>query len=396
MARKEKDVEKEKDTNAAAAEEEELNERWPVREDIEKRKDKTKKFDWFDCVLDEERQSEKDENEEMRKKEKEKVDSKRMEDERVEKRKKKKMGMKKLRSWFGDESSEEEISSDDSEDNNEWDKIERKKRNKDKKKRRKEAKDNIIAVTLEKTNHIIGLGPIPDEALTKHKDFKKAKMEAVREFLKDNLMFDDEELDEMDIKETVLSAAKDGVIYVGFDKKEDIHEIRMRIAESQNNAIIARNFIPPQIFERYMYVSNMCKLLRVKDDTLRTQVRFGATDVEVLFKTRGSKEPYRQQSLASLTNTDDIPKFNFEKKWKQRQDRPPRTNVFLKAGRAGPGENPAKEKQNLTPPSRENSIELRPNKKSRNERSVSSEVMEQDNDPLDISNTVAGAADQSL
>ena len=80
-------------------------------------------------------------------------------------------GMKKLKSWFGDESTEEEISEDDSidEDNNDWEKVNRIKKNKEKKKQRKVATEKKMAETIEKANHIIGLGPITDLDLEKSK-----------------------------------------------------------------------------------------------------------------------------------------------------------------------------------------------------------------------------------
>ena len=77
-------------------------------------------------------------------------------------------GMMKIRRWFGDESSGEEISSDESTDDDNWDTVTRRRLNKEKKKKRKAMKEKTEEITLEKTNHILGIGPISDEKLTSY------------------------------------------------------------------------------------------------------------------------------------------------------------------------------------------------------------------------------------
>ena len=79
----------------------------------------------------------------------------------------------------------------------------------------------------------------------------------------------------MVITEAMVSAKRDGIIYAAFDCKEDFMEIRLRIAESNNHEIMARDFIPPQIYERFMYMNKLCKKMRDNDPKLKTQIRFG-------------------------------------------------------------------------------------------------------------------------
>ena len=205
-------------------------------------------------------------------------------------------GMMKIRRWFGNKSSGEEISSDESTDDDNWDTVTRRRLNKEKKKKRKAGKEMTEEITFKKTNHILGIGPISDEKLTSfhkaNKNYKEAKIEAVRDFLRVRLRFNEEELEEMRISDAIVSAKRDGVVYAAFEDKGNIHEIRVRTVECREDDIIIRNFIPPQIYDRYMFVNRLCQKLREKDENLRTQVRFGVRDVEVMIKTKGTKDPY--------------------------------------------------------------------------------------------------------
>ena len=88
-----------------------------------------------------------------------------------------------------------------------------------------------------------------------NKNYKEAKIEAVRDFLRERLRFDEEEMEEMKILDAIVLAKRDGVVYAAFDDKGDIHEIRVRTAECHEDDIIIRNYIPPQIYDRYMFVN---------------------------------------------------------------------------------------------------------------------------------------------
>ena len=123
-------------------------------------------------------------------------------------------------------------------------------------------------------------------------------------------------------------AKKDGIVYGAFDNLEDIHEIRVRLAESGNTEMTIRNYIPPQIFERYMYPNKVCTSLRERNSLLKTQLRFGRKDIEVLTKTKGNNEPYRIIETETLIDMRDLPNFDHSKKWIKRIDRPPRRRFF--------------------------------------------------------------------
>ena len=94
----------------------------------------------------------------------------------------------------------------------------------------------------------------------------------------------------MNIVSTQL-APKDDILYVAFDNTKDVKDIYKRIAQVQHPEVTTRNFVPPQFYARYMYLSKACKYLRETNKEIKTQIRFGKTDVEILTKKKGEGSP---------------------------------------------------------------------------------------------------------
>ena len=238
----------------------------------------------------------------------------------------KKMGMKSLRRWFGDESEESDTTESDEDD---WNEVDRMGKNREKIKKQKKLRKEKEMNTLKKARHIIGLGPITDKALEHHNkenkgDFEKAKKEATKEYLAYFLNYDDEELENITIAETSV-AKKDDIMYIAFQNEDDIKEIYSRIATCGDPEIYTRNFIPPQIYERYMCINRICNDKRAENPQLKTQLRFGDKDIEIMVKERGSNEPYRYVKLEDFTDQDEIPLYDHTKKWRPRTDKPNKT-----------------------------------------------------------------------
>ena len=80
----------------------------------------------------------------------------------------------------------------------------------------------------------------------------------------------------------LTSAKGDDIIYIAFNKLEDLHEFHVRVAECQNSVIATRNYIPPQMYERYIYLSKMCAEVRASDPETKIQLRFGGKCIEIL------------------------------------------------------------------------------------------------------------------
>ena len=137
-------------------------------------------------------------------------------------KKTKNKGMKSLRKWFGDETASEDDSSDT--DRNEWGTVERRKKNAMKKKKSIRKKKEKETQTLDKAKHILGIWPINRKDLTNNteKNFETVKLNAVKELLRKELKFNREELDNLTIQETRMSAKEDGYIYCAFNDVMDI------------------------------------------------------------------------------------------------------------------------------------------------------------------------------
>ena len=199
----------------------------------------------------------------------------------------------KISHWFGDESTES--SSDSDENTADWLEVDRRKKVKEKKKKQAEKKRKRQHETALKASKMIGIGPLGEETIkhfaTKTGDLEKARTQAAREFLNFHLAFNKEELDNMDIRETKF---KKDTIYLALGNMDLLKEIYIRKAESHNDDIFLRNYIPPSFYEIYMAVSNICSERRTQDKTLKTQMRFGPKDIEILVKTKGGKEGFKE------------------------------------------------------------------------------------------------------
>ena len=60
---------------------------------------------------------------------------------------------------------------------------------------------------------------------------------------------------------------------------------------------------------------------------MKTQLRFGDRDLEILTKEKGGEEPFCKVSLRDFLGRDNIPDFDHSVKWKVQVDRPPRRRV---------------------------------------------------------------------
>ena len=248
-----------------------------------------------------------------------------------EKKEKEKRKCEEKKKWFAELSSEEE------EQGEVWDKVERLSKNKEKNEKKRKLRRKKMIDTFNKANHMIGLGPVKKRSIDYHynltKDYDLAKEEAVKEFLEFYLKFSKEEIEELDIVETKISNGDDEVIYIAVEDDEQIKNIHRRKAECRNDDIIIRNFIPPQIWKRFMELNRICGERRKIDSNLRTQIRFGKQDLELLVKERGTDEPFRFVNLETFLENDVLPGYDYNIKWEHKPDRPPRRKVTASPNR---------------------------------------------------------------
>ena len=110
----------------------------------------------------------------------------------------------------------------------------------------------------------------------------------------------------------------------------NIRELHICKVESRNDSITGRNYIPPNLYERFMHINKVCTERRAEDDTLKTQLRFGRKYIEIYTKQEGDNTGYRFVKMSDFLNVDRVPGFNYNIKWKRYVHRPPRRVINYK------------------------------------------------------------------
>ena len=228
-----------------------------------------------------------------------------------------------IKCWFGDEQSS---GSDSGSNDSDWTDVERKQKNEEKRKRTKLRKKQKMEETLLKARGMLGVGPVTEELRNKFNKTSENKetirREIVIELLKHHIDFNDSEIAELDIKET--QEGKDDYIYFAASGQEMLKEIFICKAESRNDDLLIRNYVPPQLYRRYMAINRVCKDKRAEHGDLKTQIRFGTKDIEIFTKWRGSGEGFKKTSLLEFMGDEETPEFDDTVKWRKRVDRPTR------------------------------------------------------------------------
>ena len=171
-----------------------------------------------------------------------------------------------------------------------------------------EEEKNIKAEVATKASLTIGCHPIKvkdvEDLRRLHGDSEKARREAVMIYLRDYLQFNDDKLKEVEVKDTETSAKGDNTIYVAFGSIDTIKELHRRAAEIRNPDIMLRNYVPPQFSTKYMHLSKACTEYRQKNPDMKTQIRFGSKDIEILLKKRDQKKDTKQYLMRKSRNLD--------------------------------------------------------------------------------------------
>ena len=200
--------------------------------------------------------------------------------------------------------------------------------NKKKKIDRYRRRKQLEAKVANKAKHMLGLGPIRKASVSYFmnivSDYEEAKRMAVDEFLGEFLQLNEEERREFEILETITAKSDEDLLYVTFADFESVREIRTRVATIQNDTISVRNYIPPQYWARYRFLSSYCNDEREKNKNMKTMIRFNDHDLEVLMKDRSVEDHYNIVDLKEIEHdVGKIPKFDHTIQWKKRQERPP-------------------------------------------------------------------------
>ena len=120
-------------------------------------------------------------------------------------------------------------------------------------------------------------------------DYQEGMRMAAEEYLTNVLEFTEAELLDVNITDMQMSANGDDTMYLALDDLKTGKEIRIRIAEREDPRIYARDFIPPNFFDRYVALSWFCKEIRDNDRRIKTPNEVWETRCRSLDKNKGSR-----------------------------------------------------------------------------------------------------------
>ena len=107
----------------------------------------------------------------------------------------------------------------------------------------------------------------------------------------------------------MLAKNDEELIYVTFRDYTNIKDIHRRTAEVGNESIKVRNYIPPQFWDRYYFLSQYCSKMKEEDDNMKNYIRFNDTDLEVLVKDKSKDEFYSILPLEEIGKEGRHPKI---------------------------------------------------------------------------------------
>ena len=236
--------------------------------------------------------------------------------------------------------------------------------------------------TATRAKHMIGLGPILKQSVNYFhditSDIEEAKKMAINEFMITYLQFTEEEVQETNIVDTATSKSDDEIIYVTFSDHDTIRDIYGRAAEIRNNSIQTRVFVPPQFWPRYQHISHYCAKLREDNKDLKTIIRFGNDDVEVMIRDRSKDEQFKVLSLDEIEESGTIPKFKHEVIWRKRSERPLKKNLRTVSGTIVP---PSLQRSPISRSSSSGSV-LHPSKRQKKDQDSSKIIFDSEMDEV--------------
>merc|ERR1712105_572863 len=115
--------------------------------------------------------------------------------------------------------------------------------------------------------------------------------------------------DPMSIEKTKFG--RNNTLYIQLLDKDNALELLKRggIARKKNQDLKVTNYIPPQVFDRYIGAINYTKKIKEKNPENFFSVRLGTYDIRLLSK-NSHDEDWRMEVVPS-----DIPKFNNNISW---------------------------------------------------------------------------------
>ena len=120
------------------------------------------------------------------------------------------------------------------------------------------------------------------EDIERNKGDTKAQtmMNTAVEFLKDELGFHQDQIEEMKITTVTKTKKTDGkTLYITFPNHSSVTQIFKRTALIKNNNLKISNYVAPHFYNRYNTLQSYCKTAQEMDDQLRTKIIYGHNDI---------------------------------------------------------------------------------------------------------------------
>ena len=124
------------------------------------------------------------------------------------------------------------------------------------------------------------------------------------------------------ITDSQVSAKCENILYIVTRESDSIKDIRSRMADCRDPDLYCMDFIPPQYFSRFTALRKFATELRQKNNSTKTQIRFGNHDLELWTKTKGTNERYEIVPLEIIEENNTLPKFDHTKKWTRKVETP--------------------------------------------------------------------------
>ena len=210
---------------------------------------------------------------------------------------------------------------------NDWDGTsDRGERNRIKKQKEKERREKKLDKAIRVGKCTIGVGPVKEQSYDYFNnitgDYNEAKKMAAAEYLTEYLKFNHQDMNDFDITDTRVSK-KDDILYLVLDSPSKVRDIRRRIADCQNPDIKSRDYIPPIFYDRYTTLSRYARDLRLRDKSLKTQIRFLEKDIGLFVKTKGTDDPLTEMKMEDIEKDCRLPPVDYSVKWQMRDDKQP-------------------------------------------------------------------------
>ena len=135
---------------------------------------------------------------------------------------------------------------------------------------------------MNRSKHIIGIFPITTEDIERNRSETMAQtlINTASEFLQYEMGFRQDQIEEMDITKVTKTKKTEGkTLYITLPQYTWVAQIFKCTATIKNPNLKISNYVAPHFYNRYNTLQAHCKTAREMDDTLRTKIIYGHSDI---------------------------------------------------------------------------------------------------------------------